>query len=163
MLKARVNAFEGHRVLDQLGVPVDPDPNSSSSRIALFSVVKLCFAVPGEIEFELDQLAALIDSFVVLPSLSTFGEGVSGSKAWISVVDRGFIFHAYFGDDAIDFELYGPFEPDTEIAPRGSSSWICGRMDSDCLKETLRLIDNGRSPAEFVTAHAIEIAPEFED
>lgn len=162
MLKARVNAINSQRILEQLAVRSGNESDSKTWSAGAASVLKLV-AIPGEREFQLVQLVGLVDEFVALPSLSRFGDGFAGHKAWISVVDRGFVFHAYFGDDAIDFELYGPYEPGTEMTSCESSTGICGRIDSSCLKEALKLIENGESPVEFVSTSAIEVAKIEED
>ena len=72
----------------------------------------------------LDELHRLVERLAAAPSVSSYGGGASGDHAWISVIDRGFVLHAYFvedcrGDGIIGFEFYGPYPPGTEMKSSG--------------------------------------------
>jgi hypothetical protein len=108
------------------------------------------------------DLHALVDRLAAPRTLSSRGEGASGDHAWLSVIDRGFVLHAYFGEDCggdgvVGFELYGPYPPGTErdhgdpFDGRG----LAGGMTTACLKAVLALLDGGQSPVEYVRASAV--------
>src|SRR5262245_4753592 len=50
----------------------------------------------------LAELDALVDRFAAAPPLSSSGPDVMGDHAWISVIDRGFVAHFYFGEGCRD-------------------------------------------------------------
>src|SRR5688500_8276937 len=59
---------------------------------------------------ELKELLGVVDRFTAMASDrgERFPPGVEGAHAWMSIIDQGFVMHAYFDGDTISFELYGP-------------------------------------------------------
>jgi hypothetical protein len=110
------------------------------------------------------DLNTLIERFAVAPPLSSQG-GAFGDHAYLSVIDRGFIFHAYFGEETgtqgtLSFELYGPYPPGTEREHGDTydGSGLAGTMRLACLKETLALLEQYQSPVTHIRAHSVEVA-----
>jgi hypothetical protein len=110
------------------------------------------------------ELGTLIDRLAAAPPLSSYG-GAFGTHAYLSVIDRGFIFHAYFGEETgtqgtLSFELYGPYPPGTEREHGDpyDGSGLAGTMVLACLKETLALLEQHQSPVTHVRAHSVEVA-----
>lgn len=81
--------------------------------------------------------------------------------AWISVSDQGFDLEVYFGEDTrqdgiIDFVLYGPYSPG-ERTDIYDGRGLHGAMTTACLKDLLVLLDEGRSPVDYVRESALEV------
>ena len=113
----------------------------------------------------LDHLCALVEGLAAAPSLSTDVSGAAGTHALISVIDHGFILHAYFGEDCreggvVEFELYGPYAPGTERNHRDSYDrrGLAGRMTTVCLKRVLSILDEGRSPVDYLLELALSVS-----
>jgi hypothetical protein len=112
----------------------------------------------------LAELDALVDRLAAAPTLSSSGEGAMGDHAWLSVIDRGFVAHFYFGegcrDGLIGFELYGPYPPGTERqhADPYDGTGLSGSMTVTTLKEVLRLLDSGSCPVAFVRGAAVDVS-----
>ncbi len=107
----------------------------------------------------LGELLAIVDQFFRLPPLKSYGDGIGGTHATLTVIDNGFILHAYFDEDGIGLEMYGPVVPGTEREHGdpydGSGLW--GAVDVPTLKEVLRLLDAGTSPREYVQTNGINV------
>jgi hypothetical protein len=118
----------------------------------------------------LAALHALVDRLAAAPTVSSRGAGASGDHAWISVIDRGFIAHAYFGeetrrDGVISFELYGPYSPGTERDDGDpyDGRGLAGSMTTAQLKVMLSLLDAGQSPVEYVRETALSVSVVTDD
>ena len=110
---------------------------------------------------QLRELLRSVDELSAMPALSIAEHGVEGDRGCLSIVDRGFILHAYFSGRAVRFEVYGPFAPGTEQSPRPPWEYpgLTGSMSTACLKEVLRILDRGRSPLEHIRMNASESRP----
>jgi hypothetical protein len=112
----------------------------------------------------LAELDALVDRFAAAPTLSRSGAGAVGDHVWVSVIDRGFVAHFYFGegcpDGLVGFELYGPHPPGTERQHGDpyDGTGLSGSMTVTTLKEVLRLLDAGSCPVAFVRAAAVSVS-----
>ena len=118
----------------------------------------------------LEDLGALVDRLVAAPTISSRDGGASGDHAWISVIDHGFIAHAYFGeqtrrDGVISFELYGPYPPGTERDDSDpyDGRGLAGSMTTTHLKGMLSLLDQGQSPVEYVRETALSVSVVADD
>lgn len=116
------------------------------------------------------DLHALVDRLAAAPTVSSRGDGASGDHAWLSVIDRGFVLHAYFGEDCRDggfvgFELYGPYPSGTERDPVGpfDGRGLEGRMTTASLKAVLALLDDGQSPVDYVRGSAVSVSVVADD
>ncbi len=110
-------------------------------------------------ERPLREVLRAVDELDAMPEPTFEADGMEGDKGVLSVLDRGFILHAYFGGGKIRFELYGPIVPGSECDPRPLHAAVEGHsgvMSVECLKGVLRLMEEGRSPVEFVRSHALE-------
>lgn len=131
------------------------------SRICHMSVVKGVLTSTHDEEREM-SLAELLEHFQIithLPHLSSYEGDVSGTRGFVSVFEDKHILHAYFedevdiiGDEEVRFELTKHSGERDE--PRPPLIEITGYMTSDCLCEALRLLDDGRSPVEYIQANA---------
>jgi hypothetical protein len=116
-----------------------------------------------ETAFDILELFTLIDRFMAMPALSSIATGMTGHHAWISITDRGFLLHAYFGEDAsedvVDFDFYGPVLPGTERQSYDpyDGRGLSGVMDAATLKEAIRLLDANVSPRDYIKEHAKEV------
>jgi hypothetical protein len=110
---------------------------------------------------QLRELLRSVDELAAMPDLSIAEHGVEGAKGVLSIVDRGFIIHAYFSGHAIQFEVYGPFAPGTEQSPRPPWEYrgLTGSMSTACLKEVICILDRGGSPLEHIRLNASESRP----
>jgi hypothetical protein len=118
----------------------------------------------------LDELCALVDRFAAAPPVSSYVGGASGAHACMSVIDHGFVLHAYFGEDCrgggvVEFELYGPYPPGTERnhGDRYDGRGLVGRMTTVCLKGVLLLLDEGHSPVDYVRESALMVSAVADD
>src|SRR5438132_1498626 len=118
----------------------------------------------------MEELVALVDRLAAAPPVSSDGGGASGDHAWISVIDRGFVLHAYFGEDcradgAVGFELYGACPPGTERdhGDPYDGRGLAGSMTTACLKSVLSLLDNGHSPVDHVRGSALRASVVVDD
>jgi hypothetical protein len=118
----------------------------------------------------LSDLCSLIDRLAAAAPLSSRIDGASGDHAWISVIDRGFVLHAYFGencraDGIVGFELYGPYPPGTECEHGDpyDGRGLAGRMTTACLKAVLSLLDKGHSPVDYVRGSALSVSVVADD
>lgn len=131
------------------------------SRVCYMSVVK-CIPTSTqdeEREMRLTELLEHLGAITLLPHLSTYEGGVSGTRGFMSIIAKQHILHAYFedeldivGDEDVRFELTehsGEYDE-----PKHPYSSITGYMTPDCLREVLRLLDKGQSPIEYVRANA---------
>lgn len=125
---------------------------------------------PDYAAYSLAELHGLVDRFAAAPPVSSQGDGASGTHAWISVIDRGFVLHAYFGEEcraggAVGYELYGPYPPRTEreYGDPYDGTGLAGTMTTACLKDVLGLLDGGRSPVEFVRGSALSASVVSDD
>jgi hypothetical protein len=104
------------------------------------------------------EILGVIDRFHDMRSdlEGRFPPGCSGDHGWMTVIDQGFTMHTYFCEDTIRFELYGPKPPGEEKEPGDSydGSGLYGELDADTLKSVVTLLDQGKSPREYVQAHA---------
>lgn len=107
----------------------------------------------------LDALLELVDRFARMPPLRSYNPEQAGDHAWLSVIDRGFVFHVYFSDDDPTFELYGPFAPGSELQHRDpyDGSGLAGSMSIQSLKDVLAMLDRGESPREHVQQHGQDV------
>lgn len=112
----------------------------------------------------LDELYAWVDRLAAARPVSSYQGGASGDHACICVKNVNFFLNAYFGeecrnDNAVRFELYGPYSPEEQsqrISPfDGRGLW--GSMTTACLKRLLALLDDGRSPVDYVRESALEV------
>lgn len=74
----------------------------------------------------------------------------------MSIIDQGFVMHAYFDRQRITFELYGP-QPagrEKECGDPYDGSGLSGELDTETLKGAIQLLDQGRSPRDYVQAKA---------
>src|SRR5262249_13693241 len=92
----------------------------------------------------LPELLEMVARLSAAPRVSSLFEGALGDHAWLSVIDRGFIMHAYFGETTfsegvISFEIYGPYPPGTERAHGDpyDGRGLAGTMTTQSLKEVL--------------------------
>jgi len=121
----------------------------------------------GELEFidvpaaamPLADILALVDRFARMPPLASYNPEQAGDHAWLSVIDRGFVFHAYFDELDVSFELYGPFPPGTEMDQRDpyDGSGLAGHMSCQAVKEVLAMLNRDLSPREYVQEHGEEV------
>lgn len=107
-----------------------------------------------------EELLRVVDRFHGMGSdlAGRFPSWADGDHAWISVVDRGFVLHAYFERRTIRFELYGP-KPVGREKERGDpydGSGLTGVLEADTLKEVITLLDQGECPRQFVRENAKE-------
>ena len=107
-----------------------------------------------------DELLDVVDRFTEMGSDldGRFPSGADGDHAWISIVDGGFVLHAYFQRQAVTFELYGPArvgKKKREGDPYDGTG-LRGEVDADTLKEVIRLLDQGESPRAYVQENAKE-------
>jgi hypothetical protein len=127
------------------------------------SCTEFDMAGPGDFRpFSLDELGTLIDRLAAAPTVSSRGRGTSGHHAWISVIDRGFVLHAYFGEETneqgrIDFELYGAYPPGEELARQDpyAGKGLMGEMTTRCLKDALSLLDQSQPLVDFIREQAL--------
>ncbi len=114
----------------------------------------------------LDTLLKHIEAISALPALSSYPGGVSGCQGSMTIVDKGFILHAYFVDDEgivdgtpVQFELYGPYPSGQEgqVEPGAEDNETSGYMTVECLKQVLTLLDEGKAPVEFVRSDAVQL------
>src|SRR5690242_2360062 len=105
----------------------------------------------------LNDLLILIDRFVSMPPLHSYNRhgddapgAVRGDHAWVSVIDRGFVFHVYFSEDEPTFELYGPFPPGHEAQQQDpyDGSGLAGSMSIKGVRQVITLLDGDQSPRE---------------
>ena len=90
----------------------------------------------------LADLQAHVTRLAERPSLSEYDPEISGHRAWLTVNDPGYIFHAYFGDDGIDFEWHHQTVGRAEV--------LGGILQLADLQEVLRLLDSGEAPEDFL-------------
>jgi hypothetical protein len=111
-----------------------------------------------EIPRELEELLDVVERFHEMGSNleGRFAAGVVGDHAWVSVVDGGFVLHAYFNLHEIRFELYGaqPVAKEKKHRDPYDGSGLSGELEVQTLKEVLRLLDRGQSPRQFVQENA---------
>lgn len=110
----------------------------------------------------LDQLNELIDRLAAARTISSYRGGASGHHAWIIVSDHGFNVEAYFGEstgknDIIDFVLYGPYA-EGEKGNIYDGRGLSGEMTATSLKGLLAILDEGRSPVDFVHQEALDVS-----
>lgn len=108
----------------------------------------------------LDELYQLIDRLAAARPVSSYGRGMSGDHAWIIVSDHGFDLSAYFSEDCREegvvwFVLYGPYSPG-DGGNIYDGRGLHGVMSTACLKGLLALMDEGRSPLDYVRKSARE-------
>jgi hypothetical protein len=105
-----------------------------------------------------EELFAVVDRFGRMASDldGRFPPGADGAHAWISIIDQGFVMHAYFNRRTIGFELYGPHPAgkEREYGDPYDGSGLCGELDEDALMWIITLLDQGRSPREYVQENA---------
>lgn len=112
----------------------------------------------------LDELYGLVDRLAAAPPVSRRSPGLSGHHAWIILKNVDFSLAAYFGEECrgeglVDFHLYGPVPP-----PGPERDWshpydgrgLAGVMSTACLKGVMALLDEGRSPLDYVRELAAE-------
>lgn len=109
----------------------------------------------------LDELYLLIDRLAAARPVSSYGRGISGDHAWICVSDRGFDVEAYFSEDCREesvvwFVLYGPYSPG-DGGNIYDGRGLHGVMSIACLKGVLALLDEERSPLNYVRESAREV------
>ena len=104
------------------------------------------------------ELHKVVDGFSEMGSDldGRFPPGADGDHAWISIIDSGFVMHAYFYRQIIRFELYGPKPAGKEkqFGDPYDGSGLSGELDVNTLKEIIALLDQGRSPREYVQENA---------
>jgi hypothetical protein len=107
---------------------------------------------------EVQELLGVVDRFDQMGSdlEGRFSPGGSGDHAWMSIIDQGFVMHAYFCAHTIRFELYGPkpVGKEREHLDPFDGSGLYGELDVRTLKSVVTLLDQGRSPREYVQANA---------
>ncbi len=115
---------------------------------------------PRPSRLQLKELFRWVDEITALPDPINATHGYEGDKGFISIIDRGFILHAYFTGEIVRYELYGPFAPGTERSPRPPKEdhGLEGSMSIACLKDVIRLLDDGRSPLEYIRSNALQAA-----
>lgn len=113
----------------------------------------------------LEALLELVDRFANLPPLTSYNPEQSGDHAWLSIQDRSFIFHVYFDEDGVSFELYGPFPAGAEMQSRDpyDGSGLEGRLSHDDVNQAVSLLDGGESPREYVQQHGEDVEAADED
>jgi hypothetical protein len=111
-----------------------------------------------EMPREVGELLDVVERFHEMGSdvEGRFPGGSDGDHAWVSVVDGGFIVHAYFCRKTIRFELYAPpaVGREKKHGDPYDGSGLSGEVDVQTLKEVLRLLDRGQSPREFIRENA---------
>ena len=111
-----------------------------------------------EMPRRLEELLDVVDRFSEMSSDldGRFPPGSSGAHAWMSIVDQGFVMHAYFDRRTITFELYGPTPVgrEKEYGDPYDGRGLSGELDADTLKNVIKLLDEGRSPRDYVQANA---------
>ncbi len=103
---------------------------------ALWAVISLHGGCTSSLrKRQLRELFRAVDEIATKPDLSIEENRGRESKGNLSIVDRGFILHAYVSGQTVDFLIYGPFPPGTEQAPRPpwESPGHAGLIGLDCL------------------------------
>lgn len=90
----------------------------------------------------LQDLQVHVTRLAERPSLTAHDTEISGHRAWLTVNDPGYIFHAYFGEDGIDFEWHHQTVGRAEV--------LAGALHLPELHEVLRLLDSGQAPEGFL-------------
>jgi hypothetical protein len=111
----------------------------------------------------LDELYEWVDRLAAARPVSSYGRGISGHHAWIILRTLDFSLAVYFGEDCrsdgvVDFHLYGPCPPgpERERAHPYDGRGLAGTMTVPCLNGMLALLDEGRSPVDYVRESALE-------
>jgi hypothetical protein len=105
-----------------------------------------------------EELLDVVDRFSEMGSDldGRFPSGADGDHAWISIIDAGFVLHAYFYRQTIRFELYGPMPvgKEKQYGDPYDGSGLSGELDADTLNGIITLLDRGQSPREYVQQNA---------
>ena len=114
--------------------------------------------VQSEAPRDLGELLTVVDRFAAIgvDGGERFRGGNAGSHAWISIIDQGFVVHAYFTKREITFELYGPNS--TRYGDPFDGSGLAGKVNVETLRGVIALLDEGRSPRDYIRANAISCA-----
>jgi hypothetical protein len=111
-----------------------------------------------EMPREVEELLVVVERFSEMGSdlQGRFSQVAYGDHAWISIIDAGFVLHAYFYEQIIRFELYGPKPVGKEkgFGHPYDGSGLSGELDADTLKGVIRLLDQGQWPREYVQENA---------
>lgn len=97
----------------------------------------------------LEDLLAHVNRLAERPALVSHDTEVCGHRAWLTVNDPGYIFHAYFGENRIDFEWH----PQTA----GRAEVLSGTLTLEDLGEVLRMLDGGQHPDGFLRGFARQV------
>jgi hypothetical protein len=112
----------------------------------------------------LDDLYRLVDRHAAARPVSSHGGGARGDHAWVVVRNPDFSLAAYFGEDCLSdgvvrFHLYGPCPPGPgrDHAHPFDGRGLSGAMTTACLNGLLALLDEKRSPVDYVRESAVEV------
>lgn len=117
---------------------------------------------PKLVPHSLEDLHSLIDHLCARPPVSSYPGRATGHHAWIIVSDHGFDLQVYFGESTgkdlvVSFVLYGPYSAGEENSIYDGRG-LHGDISTENLKTLLGILDQGRSPVDFVHGAAIEVS-----
>lgn len=111
----------------------------------------------------LRELLRWADDLAARPDPTLERDGWAGSKGSLSVIWDGLVFHAYFLGDAVQFEIGARDDESRGDRPLTGRETLAGRMSIPCLKETLRLVADGRSPFAHLWTDAARVRLSLHD
>ena len=89
-----------------------------------------------------------------IDGLHSLAGGRRSDKGYVTIIEAGFIMHAYFRQGGVYFELYGP-----GIEPYGAAH---GETNRDAVKGVARLLSDRHSPVQYLREHSTRWSTERE-